>query len=83
MVLDAHSGAWGPTATKVLLRLGKNIAMVSGETTALEALRAKQNLGLFLQRETVRAVLRRSPVLVPTDDQDSAYSLLSSTGRQL
>ena len=80
LVMEAHSGAWGPTATKILLRLGKNIAMVSGESTSLEALRARQNLGLVLQRETARAVLRRSPVLAMTDDQDSAYNLLSSTG---
>ena len=80
LVMEAHSGAWGPTATKVLLRLGKSISMVSGESTALEALRARQNLGLVLQRETACAVLRRSPVLAMTDDQDSAYNLLSSTG---
>ena len=80
LVLEAHLGAWGPTATKVLLRLGKSISMVSGESTALEALRARQNLGLVLQRETARAILRRSPVLAMTDDQDSAYNLLSSTG---
>ena len=79
-VLEAHSGSWGPTATKVLLRLGKSISMISGESTALEALRARQNLGLVLQRETARAVLRRSPVLAMTDDQDSAYNMLSSTG---
>ena len=80
LVMEAHSGAWGPTATKVLLRLGKSVSVVSGESTALEALRARQNLGLVLQRETARAVLRRSPVLARSDDQDSAYNLLSSTG---
>ena len=80
LVMEAHSGACGLMATKILLRLGKNISMVSEETTTLEALRARQNLGLVLQRETARAVLRRSPVLALTDDQDSAYNLLSSTG---
>ena len=50
MVVEAHSGAWGPMASKVWLKLGKAISTLSGESTALEALRARQNLGLTLQR---------------------------------
>ena len=80
LVMEAHLGACGLMATKILLRLGKNISMVSEETTTLEALRARQNLGLVLRRETACAVLRRSPVLSRTVDHGSAYNLLSSTG---
>ena len=66
MVVEAHSGAWGKEATKVWLKLGKAISLVSGESTAVEALRALQNLGLTLHRETARAILSRSPVCVGT-----------------
>ena len=52
MVVEAHSGDWGPAATKIWLKLGKDILLVSGESTAVEVLRARQNLGLALHRET-------------------------------
>ena len=78
MVIEAHSGGWGPTATKVWLRLGRAISQLSGESTAVEALRVKQNLGLTLQRETARAILRRSPALNENQDREAARSLLCS-----
>ena len=78
MVLEAHSGAWGPTATKVWLKLGKAISLISGESTAIEALRILQNLGLTLQRETARAILRRSPKRAETKDKDAAQDLFCS-----
>ena len=76
MVVEAHSGAWGPAAAKIWLRLGKAVSLVSGESTAVEALRALQNLGLTLHRETARAILRRSPVRVGTVSGDAARALL-------
>ena len=76
MVLEAHSGAWGPAATKVWLRLGKAISLVSGESAAVEALRARQNLGLTLHRETARAIIRRSPVCFASESRNKAQSLL-------
>ena len=76
MVVEAHSGAWGPAAAKVWMKLGKAISLVSGESTALESLRARQNLGLTLHRETARAILRRSPVLPETVERDAAQVLL-------
>ena len=78
MVIEAHSGAWGPAAAKVWLKLGKAISLVSGESTAVEALRARQNLGLTLHRETARAILRRSPVRCETESRDAAQALLCS-----
>ena len=78
MVVEAHSGAWGPAAAKVWLKLGKAIALVSGESTSVEALRARQNLGLTLHRETARAILRRSPVRVESEGIDAAQALLYS-----
>ena len=79
MVVEAHSGAWGPAASKVWLRLGKAISLLSGESTAVEALRALQNLGLTLHRETARAILLRSPVHVGTESGDAARALLHSS----
>ena len=75
MVVEAHSGAWGPAASKVWLKLGKAVALMSGESTAVEALRARQNLGLTLHRETARAILRRSPVFDETEGGNAAQAL--------
>ena len=77
MVAEAHSGAWGPRATKVWVRLGKALSMLSGESAALEALRVRQTLGLSLHRETARAILRRSPAYIITADREAADALLS------
>ena len=76
MVVEAHSGAWGPAASKVWLRLGRAVSLVSGESTAVECLRALQNLGLTLHRETARAILRRSPDRDRTGVADAARALL-------
>ena len=78
MIAEAHSGAWGPEATKVWLKLCKAISLVSGESAAIEALRARQNLGLTIHRETARAILRRSPVSFNSDCRDAAKALLCS-----
>ena len=79
MVVEAHSGAWGPAATKVWLRLGKAVSLVSGESTAVEALRALQNLGLTLHRETARAILRRTPAHDGNEGRDAARALLGDS----
>ena len=76
MVVEAHSGAWGPSASKVWLKLGKAVSLLSGESTAVEALRALQNLGLTLHRETVRAILHRSPVHSEIVGWDAASAFL-------
>ena len=78
MVIEAHSGGWGPAATKVWLRLSRAISLISGESTAVEVLRAKQTLGLTLQRETARAILRRFPQQNVSQDREAARSLLVS-----
>ena len=78
MVIEAHSGGWGPAATKVWLRLGRAISLISGESTAVEALRVKQNLGLALQRETARATFRRVPQPKEPQDREATQSLLWS-----
>ena len=81
MVFEAHSGGWGPAATKVWLRLSRAISLISGESTAVEVLRAKQIMGLTLQRETVRAILRRFPPKNISQDREAARSLLISENK--
>ena len=76
MVAEAHSGAWGPAATKVWLKLGKAISLVSGESVAVEALRARQNLGLTLHRETAKAILLRTPSHSDFECRNAAQALL-------
>ena len=76
MVAEAHSGAWGPRATKVWLKLGKALSILSGESAAMEALRVHQNLGLSLHRETARAILRRLPAYIITADREATDALL-------
>ena len=76
MVAEAHSGAWGPRANKVWIRLGKALSMLSGESAALEALRVRQNLGLSLHWETARAILRRLPAYIIPADREAADTLL-------
>ena len=61
MVVEGHSGGWGPAARRVWSQLAKGIALVSGEQVATEAVRALQNLGLTLHKESARAILRRAP----------------------
>ena len=76
MVVEAHSGAWGPSASKVWSKLGKAISLLSGESTAVEALQALQNLGLALHRETARAILRRAPVHSGIVGREAASAIL-------
>ena len=76
MVIEAHSGGWGPTATKVWSRMGRAIALISGESSAVEALRIRQNLGLALQCENARAILRRFPAQNEAHYRAAASSLL-------
>ena len=68
MVVEAHSGAWGPMANKVWLKIGKAISVLSGESTALEAL---------------RAILRRAPAAAELEDRNAACDLLCSVNTHL
>ena len=76
MVTEAHSGAWGPRAAKIWVRLGRALSVLSGESAASEVLRVRQNLGLALHKATARAILCRSPALTVTVDRGVAKALL-------
>ena len=60
MIIEAHSGAWGASAKKVLRELGRCTAMANGSDSRVEADRGLQALAVSLQRENARAVLRRT-----------------------
>ena len=60
IVMEAHSGTWGPTARKVWRTLAKAISTISGEDADLEAERCLQSLSVTLHRETARSILRRA-----------------------
>ena len=60
MVVEACAGGWGPAATKAWKMLAQALAARSGETLAVESDRLYQALGIALQRENARSVLRRT-----------------------
>ena len=65
LVAEACGGGWGPAAERAWKALAQAVAARTGETAAVEQERLLQALGVALQRENARAVLRRAgPTLV-------------------
>jgi hypothetical protein len=60
MVVDAHSGAWSPTARHVWDMMAKYQSATWNETGDLSSVRIAQRLAFALHRENARAVLRRT-----------------------
>ena len=59
LVVEACGGGWGPIALKTWRSLGEAISARTGEGSSVESQRLLQSLGIALQRENARAVLRR------------------------
>ena len=59
MVADA-AGGWAPTARFVWSELASFLAVASGESAQTACARVLQSVGLVLQKENARAILRRS-----------------------
>ena len=59
LVVEACGGGWGPIALKTWRSLGEAISARTGEGSSVESQRLLQTLGIALQRENARAVLRR------------------------
>ena len=59
LVVEACSGGWGPTALKTWRSLAAAIAARTSESSAKELQHLLQALGIALQRENARAILRR------------------------
>ena len=65
MVIEGHGGSWSPLARKVLDWMALAVAAATREPHSVAALRIAQRVSATLQRESARAVLRRSMHLVP------------------
>jgi hypothetical protein len=59
LVVEACGGGGGPIALKTWRSLGEAISARTGEGSSVESQRLLQTLGIALQRENARAVLRR------------------------
>jgi len=58
LVVEACGGGWGPIALQTWRSLGEAISARTGEGSSVELQRLLQTLGIALQRENARAVLR-------------------------
>jgi len=58
-ILEAHSGAMGPEASKMVRELGSRIAARSGIDHGVAVSELAMRIQTTLQRETARATLRR------------------------
>jgi len=67
MIVESVGGSWGPQAHKVWASLAKSMAQATGEQEDVMANRIFQNLGLILQRENARAIIRRSVATAAID----------------
>jgi len=75
LVVEATGGRWGPQARKVWSELAKATALASGElmTENLCGVHLQQRLGLALQKENARALLRRfSPITAHIEESSLA-----------
>jgi hypothetical protein len=70
MVVEAHGGAWSPTARRTMDWVAKRLSASSGESRGEVCLRLAQRMSCILQRENARAILRRTvsaaPVVQPS-----------------
>ena len=61
VVAEAHGGGWGQEAHRVWNALAKQKCSITGERESHVASMLLQSLGIILQRENARAILRRWP----------------------
>ena len=59
MVIEAHAGAWGQSAKKVLASISRNAAASLKDSPDAVSLRIVQRLSIALHRENARAILKR------------------------
>ena len=65
MIIEAHSGAWSPSARKIFDFISKSAASAANA----ESLRFAQRTSIALHRENARAISRR--LMAPADPQHS------------
>ena len=59
MVVETHSGSWGPAAQKIFSDLAQAKSMITGELKSDVLTQLYQNLGVTLHRENARVVVKR------------------------
>ena len=59
MVVEAHGGGWSPTFRRVVDWLARNAAVCSHEDAAAVSFKIAQRISYSLQRENLRAILKR------------------------
>ena len=65
MIMEAHGGAWSPTARSAMEWIARQKAAATGESFDATSLRFAQLLSCSLHRENARAVLKRSVAAEP------------------
>ena len=65
LVVEGCAGGWSPAATQTWRTLSRLLATRTAQDPAAAVDHLQQALGVVLQRENARAVLRRSPDLRP------------------
>ena len=65
IVIEAHSGALGLAARKVIREMGRLSAQLCCSDPLVEAQRNFQGISMIVQRENARAILRRACSGVP------------------
>ena len=73
MVVEAHSGAWSPTARRVLDYLAKGIAAANGEAVEVASLRLAQRISIALHRANARAILKRAASIEVDEAATGSY----------
>ncbi len=76
VVVEAHSGTWGPTARAVWRFLAKAWAATSGHDMSYVCSDLAQRTSTTLQRENARAVLRRMAWATPVSEEVSPEAWL-------
>ena len=81
MICEADGGGWGPAASRVWSLLAQQKSVLTGESSSIIASQLLQSLGLILQRENARAILRRFPITAERDCSEllAASVICSST----
>jgi len=65
LILEGHGGSWSPATRRLLDWIAGQAAGISGDARGEIALRIAQRMSCTLHRENARAVLRRSPPILP------------------
>lgn len=75
VICEADGGGWGPEANNIWSELAKYKSLKTGEKTSIIAIQLLQSLGIILQKENARSILRR----LPNSMEDDCIEFLASS----